>query len=74
MSEHYKTQGDSVMNKKVFDYMLEDANNFSTGDLWVINFEDKNIYFNIQKKSRWWIEAYCLEDHTNYRISRKEVK
>lgn len=59
------------MNKKIFDYMLEDADNFSTGDLWMINIEDKNIYFNIKNKSRWWIEAYCLTDRTNYKISRK---
>ena len=58
------------MNKKVFEAMLSDADNFSTGDLWITNFEGKNIYFDIKSKSRWWIEAYCLTDSTNYRICR----
>ena len=62
------------MNKKVFEIMLSDADNFSTGDLWITNFEDQKIYFDIKSKSRWWIEAYCLTDKTNYRISRKICK
>ena len=62
------------MNKKVFEIMLKDADNFSTGDLWIIDFEGQKIYFDIKSKSRWWIEAYCLTDYTNYRISRKICK
>ena len=62
------------MNKKVFESMLNEANNFSTGDLLVINFEDQRIKLAIKSKSRWWIEAYCLNDDTNYRISRKICK
>ena len=62
------------MNKKVFESMLNEANNFSTGDLLVINFEGQKICFDIKSKSRWWIEAYCLTDKTNYRISRKFCK
>ena len=62
------------MNKKVFEIMLKDADNFSTGDLWIANFAEQRIYFDIKSKSRWWIEAYCLTDHTNYRISRKICK
>ena len=58
------------MNKKVFESMLNEANNFSTGDLLVINFEGQRIRFDIKSKSRWWIEAYCLNDSTNYRICR----
>ena len=58
------------MNKKVFESMLNDANNFSSGDLWIIHFEGQKIYFDIKSKSRWWIEAYCLNDSTNYRICR----
>ena len=58
------------MNKKVFESMLNEANNFSTGDVLVINFEGQKIYFDIKSKSRWWIEAYCLTDKTNYRICR----
>ena len=58
------------MNKKVFESMLNEANNFSTGDLLVINFEGQRIKFDIKRKSRWWIEAYCLNDNTNYRICR----
>ena len=58
------------MNKKVFESMLNEANNFSAGDLWIINFEDQSISFAIKSKSRWWIEAYCLNDSTNYRICR----
>ena len=58
------------MNKKVFEIMLSDADNFSSGDLVVINFEGQKIYFDIKSKSRWWIEAYCLNDSTNYRICR----
>lgn len=58
------------MNKKVFEMMLSDAGNFSTGDLWILNFEGQKIYFDIKSKSRWWIEAYCLTDNTNYRICR----
>ena len=58
------------MNKKVFEIMLNEANNFSTGDLLIINFEDQRIRFDIKSKSRWWIEAYCLNDDTNYRICR----
>ena len=62
------------MNKKVFEIMLKDANTFSTGDLFIVNFEGQRIYFDIKSKSRWWIEAYCLTDSTNYRISRKICK
>ena len=62
------------MNKKIFESMLNEANSFSAGDLWIIDFEGKKIYFDIKSKSRWWIEAYCLTDHTNYRISRKICK
>ena len=58
------------MNKKVFETMLKEASNFSAGDLWITNFEGQNIYFDIKSKSRWWIEAYCLTDNTNYRICR----
>ena len=58
------------MNKKVFEIMLKDANNFSAGDLWITNFEGQKIYFDIKSKSRWWIEAYCLTDNTTYRICR----
>ena len=58
------------MNKKVFESMLNDANSFSTGDLWVTNFEGQRISFAIKSKSRWWIEAYCLNDSTNYIIYR----
>lgn len=58
------------MNKEVFEIMLKDASTFSTGDLFIVNFEGKNIYFDIKSKSRWWIEAYCLTDSTNYRICR----
>ena len=59
------------MNKKVFEIMLKDAYNFSTGDAWSVYFKDQRIGFIIKSKSRWWIEAYCLTDKTNYRISRK---
>ena len=62
------------MNKKIFESMLNEANSFSAGDLWIIDFEGKKIYFDIKSKSRWWIEAYCLTDRTNYRISRKICK
>ena len=62
------------MNKKIFESMLNEANSFSAGDLWIIDFEGKKIYFDIKSKSRWWIEAYCLTDKTNYRISRKICK
>ena len=62
------------MNKKVFESILNDANNFSTGDALRVNFEGKNFCFVIKSKSRWWIEAYCLTDKTNYRISRKICK
>ena len=58
------------MNKKVFETMLSDADNFSSGDLWITNFEGQRISFDIKSKSRWWIEAYCLTDETNYRICR----
>ena len=58
------------MNKKVFEIMLSEADNFSAGDLWITNFEGQRIRFNIKSKSRWWIEAYCLNDYTNYRICR----
>ena len=58
------------MNKKVFEIMLSDADNFSSGDLWITNFEGQRIRFAIKSKSRWWIEAYCLTDSTNYRICR----
>ena len=58
------------MNKKVSEIMLKDANTFSTGDLFIVNFEGQRIYFDIKSKSRWWIEAYCLTDSTNYRICR----
>ena len=62
------------MNKKVFKDMLNDANNFSAGDAWSTIFKDQRICFCIKSKSRWWIEAYCLTDRTNYRISRKICK
>ena len=62
------------MNKEIFEKMLNEANSFSTGDLWIIDFKGQKIYFDIKSKSRWWIEAYCLTDHTNYRISRKICK
>ena len=62
------------MNKKIFESMLNDANNFSSGDLWIIDLEGQRISFAIKSKSRWWIEAYCLNDSTNYRISRKVYK
>ena len=62
------------MNEKVFEVILEDADNFSAGDLLVIDFEGQKNYFDIKSKSRWWIEAYCLTDKTNYRISRKVCK
>lgn len=58
------------MNKKVFEIMLKDADNFSTGDAWSTYFEGQRIGFIIKSKSRWWIEAYCLTDKTNYRICR----
>ena len=58
------------MNKKIFERMLNDANNFSSGDLWIIDLEGQRIRFAIKSKSRWWIEAYCLNDSTNYRICR----
>ena len=60
------------MNKKIFESMLNEANSFSAGDLWIIDFEGQKIYFDIKSKSRWWIEAYCLTDKTNYRISRSK--
>ena len=62
------------MNKKIFESMLNEANSFSAGDLWIIDFEGQKIYFDIKNKSRWRIEAYCLTDYTNYRISRKICK
>ena len=62
------------MNKKIFESMLNEANSFSAGDLWIIDFEGQKIYFDIKSKSRWLIEAYCLTDYTNYRISRKICK
>ena len=62
------------MNKKIFEIMLNEANSFSAGDLWIIDFEGQKIYFDIKSKSSWWIEAYCLTDYTNYRISRKICK
>ena len=62
------------MNKKIFESVLNEANNFSAGDALVINFEGQRICFCIKSKSRWWIEAYCLTDKTNYRISRKVCK
>ena len=58
------------MNKEVFDIMLKDADNFSTGDLFIVNFDRQKIYFDIKSKSRWWIVAYCLTDNTTYRICR----
>ena len=60
------------MNKKIFESMLNEANNFSAGDVLSIYFEGQRIYFEIKSKSRWWIEAYCLTDKTNYRISRNK--
>ena len=60
------------MNKEVFEIMLKDANTFSTGDLFIVNFDGKNIYFDIKSKSRWWIVAYCLDDNTTYRVSRNK--
>ena len=62
------------MNQKIFESVLSEANSFSAGDLWIIDFEGQKIYFDIKSKSRWWIEAYCLTDYTNYRISRKICK
>ena len=62
------------MNKEVFESMLNEANNFSAGDVVLVPFEGQKIYFEIKSKSRWWIEAYCLTDRTNYRISRKVCK
>ena len=61
------------MNKKIFESMLNKANSFSAGDLWIIDFEGQKIYFDIKSKSRWYIEAYCLTDRTNYIICRKSV-
>ena len=58
------------MNKEVFEIMLKEAGNFSTGDLWILNFDGQRIYFDIKSKSRWWIVAYCLADNTTYRICR----
>ena len=58
------------MYKKVFEVMLKEADNFGSNDLWIIDFEGKKISFSIKSKSRWWIEAYCLTDRTNYRIYR----
>ena len=40
------------MNKKIFESMLNEANSFSAGDLWIIDFEGKKIYFDIKSKSR----------------------
>ena len=62
------------MNKKVFEIMLKEADNFSTGDLLVVTFKKQIICFDIKSKSSLWIEAYCLTDKTNYRISRKVCK
>ena len=31
---------------------------------------DIEAYNQIKSKSRYWIEAYCLNDSTNYRICR----
>ena len=62
------------MNKKVFEIMRNEANNFSADDLWIINFEGQRISFAIKSKSRWYIEAYCLTDRTNYIICRKICK
>ena len=62
------------MNKKIFESMLNKANSFSAGDLWIIDFEGQKIYFDIKSKSRWYIEAYCLTDRTNYIICRKICK
>ena len=62
------------MNKKIFESMLNEANSFSAGDLLIIDFEGQKIYFDIKSKSRWLIEAYCLTDYKNYRISRKICK
>lgn len=58
------------MNKEVFEIILKDADTFSTGDLLIVNFEGQRFSFDIKRKSRWWIEAYCLTDSTNYRICR----
>ena len=58
------------MNKEVFEIMLKDADTFSAGDLWIVNFDGQRISFDIKSKSRWWIEAYCLTDSTTYRICR----
>ena len=60
------------MNKKIFESVLNEANNFRAGDVLSIYFEGQRIYFDIKSKSRWWIEAYCLTDKTNYRISRNK--
>ena len=58
------------MNKKIFKIMLYEANSFSAGDLWIIDFEGQKISFDIKSKSRWWIKAYCLADNPTYRICR----
>lgn len=62
------------MNKKIFETMLKEADNFSKGDLLITDFEGQRIGFVIKSKSRWWIEAYCLTDKTDYRIGRKICK
>ena len=59
-----------MIAKEVFEIMLKDADTFSTGDLLIVNFEGQRFSFDIKSKSRWWIEAYCLTDRTNYRICR----
>lgn len=58
------------MTKEVFDLMLKDADNFNTGDLWIATVNNQRFSFNIINKSRWWIEAYCISNYTNYRICR----
>ena len=62
------------MNKKVFEIIVKEADNSSTNDLCILDFEGQRIRFHIKSKSRWWIEADCLNDNTNYRISRKFYK
>ncbi len=58
------------MTKEVFDLMLKDADNFNTGDLWIATINNQRFSFDIKRKSRWWIEAYCITNYTNYRVCR----
>ena len=45
-----KQKENNNMNKKIFESMLNEANNFSSGDLWIIDFEDQRIRFAIKRK------------------------